>query len=194
LNEESLAPFALNYKLIGPMMREIARLNFEGKLQTAVEEKEEHSQTLEFGPWKAVVSYGVPQFGFGNNPKGNPEPVGRALVAQLADNQFLVAGFFCRVDFHVQCERCGIGQAARVPARGRRRYLPAAAAFKPIRIWNGDQTDWGLNFSSAPQVLRVTHGHLLVPLAFRQPLQKIENQGFNHRVGHQPIVYASSLL
>ena len=49
LNEESLAPFALNYKLIGPMMREIARLNFEGKLQTAVEEKEEHSKTLEFG-------------------------------------------------------------------------------------------------------------------------------------------------
>ena len=101
MNEESLTPFALNYKLIGPMMREIARLNFEGKLQTAVEEKEEHSKTLEFGRWNAVVSYGVPQFGFGNNPKGNPEPVGRALVAQIADNQFLVAGFFCRVDFRV---------------------------------------------------------------------------------------------
>jgi hypothetical protein len=24
------------------------------------------------------------------------------------------------------------------------------------RIWNGDQTDYGLNFTSAPQVLRVT--------------------------------------
>ena len=30
--------------------------------------------------------------------------------------------------------------------------------FHPIRFWNGDQTDWGLNFSSAPQVLRVTLG------------------------------------
>ena len=23
------------------------------------------------------------------------------------------------------------------------------------RLWNGDQTDWGLNFTSLPQVLRV---------------------------------------
>lgn len=22
--------------------------------------------------------------------------------------------------------------------------------FQPVRIWNGDQTDWGLNFNSAP--------------------------------------------
>jgi hypothetical protein len=28
--------------------------------------------------------------------------------------------------------------------------------FRPARIWNGDQTDWGLNFTSAPQVLRVS--------------------------------------
>jgi hypothetical protein len=147
LNEESLAPFALNYKLIGPVMREIARLNFEGKLQTAVEEKDEHSQTLEFGPWKAVVSYGVPQFGFGRNPPGNPEPIGRALVAQLADNQFLVAGLFCRVDFQV-----------RDAASGKQREYLRVEEGKSIRIWNGDQTDWGLNFSSAPQVLRVALG------------------------------------
>ena len=154
LNEESLAPFALNYKLIGPMMREIARLNFEGKLQTAVEEKDEHSQTLQFGPWTAVVSYGVPQFGSGNNPKGNPEPVGRALVAQLSDSQFLTAGFFCRVDFRVSDSAAG----------KRREFLRVEEGayqdgeFKPIRIWNGDQTDWGLNFTSAPQALRVTLG------------------------------------
>jgi beta-galactosidase GanA len=153
LNEESLAPFALNYKLIGPMMREIARLNFEGKLQAAVEEKEEHSQTLEFAPWKAVVSYGVPQFGFGNNPKGNPEPIGRALVAQLADNQFLVAGYFCRVDFQVSDASGKQREFVRVEEGAYQ-----GGAFKPIRIWNGDQTDWGLNFSSAPQVLRVTLG------------------------------------
>jgi len=160
LNEESLAPFALNYKLIGPMMREIARLSFEGKLQTAIEnkgEKEEYSQTLDFGPWRAIVSYGVPQFGFGNNPKGNSEPVGRAVVGQLADNQFLVAGFFCRVDFHVS----HVGDAASGKQREFLRVEEGGyrgGVFKPIRIWNGDQTDWGLNFSSAPQVLRVTLG------------------------------------
>jgi hypothetical protein len=30
--------------------------------------------------------------------------------------------------------------------------------FKPIRIWNGDQTDRGLNFGSAPQALQVSLG------------------------------------
>jgi Domain of unknown function (DUF5597)/Beta-galactosidase len=154
LNEDALAPFALNYKLIGPMMREVARLSFEGKLHAVEEEKEEHSRTLELGAWKAVVSYGVPAFGFGNNPRGNPDPVGRALVAQLADNEFLVAGLFCRVDFQVIDGKSG----------KQREYVRVQegayqdGTFKPLRIWNGDQIDWGLNFSSAPQVLRITLG------------------------------------
>ena len=50
LNQESLDPFALNYRLIGPMVREIARLNFEGKLQAVVEEKGKPSQTLAVRP------------------------------------------------------------------------------------------------------------------------------------------------
>jgi hypothetical protein len=27
--------------------------------------------------------------------------------------------------------------------------------FVPVRIWNGDQTDWGLNFGSTPVAVRV---------------------------------------
>jgi len=30
--------------------------------------------------------------------------------------------------------------------------------FRPARIWNGDETDWGLNFGTAPQVIRVQLG------------------------------------
>jgi len=155
LNEEALAPFALNYELIGPMMREVARLNFEGKLRAVAEERDEPRQTLEFGPWKAVVSYGVPPFGPGREPKGNAQPIGRALIAQLGANEFLVGGFFCRVDFQASDTR---------PAGRQREYLRVeeghyyGGTFQPLRIWNGDQTDWGLNFSSAPQVLRVLLG------------------------------------
>ena len=78
------------------MDREIARLNFEGKLQAVSEEKGKPEQLLSFGPWTACVTYGTVRNRIGN---GNPEPVGRALVAQLGDNRFLVAGFFCRVEF-----------------------------------------------------------------------------------------------
>jgi beta-galactosidase GanA len=153
-NEETLAPFAMNYRLVGPMMREIAQLSFDGKVKAVAEKKGTPTQSLELGPWKVNVSYGVPQFGFGEKPPGNPEPIGRALIAQLGDDQFLVAGFHCRVDFQTGG-----------PAPGKQReYLRVEEGtykngkFKSLRIWNGDQTDWGLNFTSATQILRVTVG------------------------------------
>jgi len=152
VNDEMLAPFALNYAVAGPIASEIARLNYEGRLQAVSEERGKPVETLSFGPWKAVIRYGVPQFGFANNPPGNPEPVGGALIAQRGDNEFLVTGVHCRVDFEA--------------ANKQREFVRveegtyASGIFQPIRIWNGDQTDWGLNFTSAPQVLRVTLGTL----------------------------------
>jgi beta-galactosidase GanA len=154
LNEEALAPFSLNYRLVEPMNREIARLSFEGKLQAVVEEKDKPSQALEFGPWKAIVSYGLAAFGSGDRPQGNPEPIGRALVAQSDTDQFLVAGFFCRVDFQVGRPESGKQRQFLRVEEGEYRD----GVFHAARIWNGDQTDWGLNFASAPQVVRVSLG------------------------------------
>jgi beta-galactosidase GanA len=148
VTEESLAPVALNYRILGPIMREVARLNFEGKLQAVAEEKDELTQTLNFGNWQAVVSYGVARNG---NPKGNSEPVGRALIAKIGKNEFLVTGAFCRVDF-------------KAASGGRRDFLRVEeggcekGVWRPLYIWNGDETDWGLDFSSAPQVLHVSLG------------------------------------
>jgi beta-galactosidase GanA len=154
MNDESLAPFALNYQLVGPMMRELARLGFEGKVHGVAEKKGTPAQSLEVGAWKVDVRYGLPQFGFGDKPPGNPEPVGGAFVARLADNQFLVSGFHCRVDFQT-------GAAAPKKQRDYVRVEEGtyeSGAFKFRRLWNGDQTDWGLNFTSEPVVLRVTLG------------------------------------
>jgi beta-galactosidase GanA len=154
LDEEALTPFALNYRLVGPMMRQLAQLSFDGKVKAVAEKKGRPTEDLELGGWKVNVRYGVPQFGFGDKPPGNPEPVGRALVAQIGDDQFLVAGFHCRVDF----------QTSGAAAPKQRAYLRVeegsyeSGRFKPLRLWNGDQTDWGLNFTSTPQILRVTVG------------------------------------
>ncbi|HEX6765262.1 MAG TPA: DUF5597 domain-containing protein [Polyangiaceae bacterium] len=149
-DEESLAHFALNYRVVAPALREIARANFEGRLRAVTEEKGEPSQALELGRWKATIAFGVPSRGA--EPKGNAEPIGRALVVRLADDEFLVSGLFCRVDFHAS------------DARAQREYVRVEeggyenGVFRAARIWNGDQTDWGLNFSSAPQLLRVSLG------------------------------------
>jgi len=171
--EELLAPWAMNYRLVGPMQREIARLNFEGKLQAVAEEQGKVTQTMPFGSWNAFVSFGAAR---DNRGAGNPNPAGRALVARLSDNQFLVAGFFCRVDFRpagTEQQRKfqhivkGTQQNPSALIDGKwqhRQFLRVEegtyedGTFKPIRIWNGDETDWGLDFSSEPVVLRVTLG------------------------------------
>ena len=169
--EEFLIPWAMNYKLIGPMQREIARLNFEGKLQAVAEEQGKATQTLPFGSWNAVVSFGAAR---NNRGAGNPKPAGRALVALLNDNQFLVTGYFCRVDFrpagteqqrksqHI-VEGSEQNPSALIDGKWQHRQFLRVeegayenGIFKPIRILNGDETDWGLDFSSEPVVLRVT--------------------------------------
>jgi hypothetical protein len=74
------------------------------------------------------------------------------LVAQLGDNQFLVAGYYCRVDF-------------RPTAADHRRQFTRVdegtyenGVFKFIRILNGDETDNGLNLRAEPIALRVSLG------------------------------------
>ena len=169
--KDEFEAFAMNYRLLGPMQREIARLNFEGKLKAVAEEQGKPSQTLPFGDWNAVVSYGARREGHG---AGNAEPTGRVLVAQLKDNQFLVTGFFCRIDFRpagTEAQRKagnivdGIGQtpSARIDGKWQhRQFLKVEegtfenGVFKFARIWNGDETDWGLDFGSEPVVLRVS--------------------------------------
>ncbi|MGA9669087.1 MAG: DUF5597 domain-containing protein [Terracidiphilus sp.] len=166
-----LDPMAENYKLIEPMMRDVARMNFEGKLQAVAEVEGQATQTLHFGEWDAVVSYGG---GRGGQAKGNPEPLGRALVAQLKDNQFLVAGYFCRVDFRpagTEAQRkagrieVGSGQTPSALIDGKWQHLQFLrveegnyenGSFKFARILNGDQTDWGLGLGSEPNMFRVS--------------------------------------
>ena len=168
--DEFLA-WAMNYRLIGPMQREIAELNFEGKLKAVAEVAQKVTETLPFGDWNALVSYGATR---NSQATGNAEPAGRALVARLSDNQFLVTGFFCRVDFRPagtdrrrksQHAIDGTGQIPSALIDGKwqhRQFLRVEegtyenGVFNFVRIWNGDETDWGLNFGSEPVVLRVS--------------------------------------
>ena len=146
--KEFVAPFEPLYRLFAPMAPELARLNFEGRLQATGEEQGRLTQTLHFGAWDALVSYGV--WARNGAPMGNPQPIGAALVGQLADNQFLVSGFHARIDFR--------------PVRPelQRQFLRVEegtyenGSFRFQRVLNGDQTDGGLDFFADPLVLRVS--------------------------------------
>jgi beta-galactosidase GanA len=152
IDDAALAPFALNYEIFSPMDREIARLNFEGRLQAVSEDPADHYQTLTLGNWKVLIGYGLPGFGGQDNKgaKGNDPTNGGAMVAQLGPNEFLVTAVHARVDF-----------LTTEPGKQRQFLRVEEGSYQDgiwhiTRIWNGDQTDYGLNFTSAPQVLRVT--------------------------------------
>jgi uncharacterized protein DUF5597/glycosyl hydrolase family 35 len=142
-----------NFELLGPMSREIARAEFDGKLKTAVEEPGQATQELDFGEWQATVSFGFPQ------PDGRPAPGtkdahGTALVAQLGPNEFLVTGFDASVVFHLPGKLPWIRSQIVTAEQG----TYEDGAWKPLRLWNGDETDRGLCFHQKPEVARVTMG------------------------------------
>ncbi len=142
-----------NFTLIAPMDREIAKLNFEGKLKTAVEEPGDTSQELDFGPWQASVRFGFPQPD-GRRPPGTPAHNGRALVAQLGPDEFLVTGMDASVAFHVPGRLPGLRMQILRAEEGSYEN----GTWHMTRLWNGDQTDRGLNFRHTGAVVRIRVG------------------------------------
>lgn len=159
IDAEALAPFALNYKIAGAMSPELARWNQQGLLRGVAEDPATHAEQVTFPAiegrppkWSATVSFGLPSF-YSNRPApGNSKPEGEALIVELGPDEFLVTGVHCRVEFNPVVE--GNEKLQRMwIAVEQGSYQDGS--WTRSRIWNGDQTDYGLNFTSAPQVLRV---------------------------------------
>ncbi|MDE1146184.1 MAG: DUF5597 domain-containing protein [Azospirillaceae bacterium] len=150
IDPESLEPFAMNFRLLGSMNRELAALSLKGKVWGASEPTAEHSNVLDIGPYKATISYGMPQFGDAK-PTGNDKLNGGVVIAELAPNEYLVAGYHARVEFAQTTKTGKNGFMLASVEEGH--YQDGKWVFD--RLWNGDQTDYGLNFTSAPQILKV---------------------------------------
>jgi len=149
MEASALKPVAEQYALLAPIASQIAKANFDGKLVGLSEDPENHTQRIPAGRWEVIVSYGMPSFGNGMQPKGNSPSDGGVVVIELGPDEYLVAGHHARVDF------------APVFAPGKKRLwlkveegsFDAAGNWKMARIWNGDQTDYGLNLKSDENVL-----------------------------------------
>ena len=150
LGNEPWTAHKRNYELLEPMSREIAQLEFDGKLKTAVEEPGKAEEELDFGDWKATVAFGFPQRD-GQDPPGTTDAHGVALVAQLGPDEFLVTGFDASVKFHVPGKLPNIRSQILTAEQGS--YVNGA--WKTVRLWNGDEVDRGLCFHKEPQVVRV---------------------------------------
>ncbi|MBN2368995.1 MAG: DUF5597 domain-containing protein [Vicinamibacteria bacterium] len=157
VTEKTLEPFASVFRIFAPMAREWARLAVTGEVWGTARPEDGASQTLDLGKWEASVEYGQWQFGMpewfpnADKPAQATLPVGGAAIARLGPDEYLVVGQHARVTFRPAHARAGEhGMLARVEEGSFER-----GEWRPARVWSGDQTDYGLNFTALPQVLRV---------------------------------------
>ena len=148
---ERLAPFAQDYAAITPMMRQLAQWSFDGNVKAVVEHDDHAEQTVDLGLWQALIKFGGD--GRANASNVNEKSTGRLMIVTLGENNFLLMGSLCHIAF--KPARASTGKAWQYIKVEEGRY--EKGAFSPLRILNGDETDWGgPGFDAATTVLRVS--------------------------------------
>ena len=133
---------------------------FESDTWGVSEQDSRAPQQLDLGRWRATVEYNRWQFGTATRarderPVGPLGPDGGVLIARLGADEYLVIGRSARVSF-TAADQAGIrGSLFNRVEEG---HYDEHGQWILERLWNGDQTDFGLNFTSEPQVLHVSLG------------------------------------
>ncbi|WOI52170.1 DUF5597 domain-containing protein [Parvularcula sp. LCG005] len=151
---EVIEPFADVFGIVAPFADEWARLSFESDVWGAARPDDSAPQTLDLGEWTARIDYDLWQFAMpdwtfmGENLNREPDVNAGVLIAKLDDHQFLVTGLGSRVTFDRKEGGFTFLSAEEVEWKN--------GDWQFRRMWNGDQTDYGLNFTDRGEVLRVT--------------------------------------
>ena len=156
--DAGIEAFARPYRLLAPMAREWALLSFKNKVWGASEPDDRSSRKLDLGRWQVTLSFNEWQFGmkewFGDlkdKPEWSGSPSGGALLAQLGPDDFLLTGQHVRVSFAPSESLKANGLIFASVEEGTWRD----GKWTRTRVWNGDQTDYGLNLTDELRVLRV---------------------------------------
>lgn len=135
-SDKHLRLFAEQYAVIAPMIPQLAQWGFEGKIRAVAEHRDHGNQTIDLGSWQAVISFGT---GEREALKPNPAADGKLMMVQLGENKFIVIGDRCHIVFKPVGSNAGKAwQYLKVTEGSFENGL-----FKPMRILNGDETDWG---------------------------------------------------
>lgn len=160
LDDATLDAFAAPYQVFAGMQRAWAKIAFEHPTWGSAKPDDGTPQSTTLGGWTIKASYGEWQFGHRTDtwiksepPAWASQPIGGAVVAQIATDQYLVAGDHVRIDF---TPGAGAPKNALILRVEEVRLSPSG--FVVDRVWNGDQTDYGLTFVDRPVLLRVTTG------------------------------------
>jgi hypothetical protein len=159
-DKAAVEPFAKVFAAFVPMQRQWARWAFEGRTYGVAEPEDHADQHVAMKGWKAHVTFGQWQFGereWPGNQKESPahaaSAAGGVAIAQVADDEFVLVGQLARVRID---DEQGSGRAL-IDSAEEGRFGPDGQ-WVMERRWNGDQVDWGFNFTAQPRVLKVKMG------------------------------------
>ena len=145
-----LAPLSQEYAMAGPMMRELAKWGFEGKIKDVVEREDHADQIIDLGSWQATVKFGASGW---RTEQTNKHPIGKAIIVQLGESEFVLIGTLCHFTF--KPIGANTGKAWQYLKVEEGKYEDGK--FKLLRIRNGDETDWGgPRIGTVPAVLHTT--------------------------------------
>jgi beta-galactosidase GanA len=162
LDAATIDAFASKYALFAPMAKQWAKIAFEHPTWGTAKGSEAADESTVMGAWKITAQFDLWQFGERDWTwlPADPAPtvgkhVGGAVVAQLGPDEFLIAGNNVRV--RLGLDKAAAGESAFM-LRVEEGRFDAGGKWVMKRVWNGDQTDYGLNFIDAPTLLRVHMG------------------------------------
>ena len=145
-------PMLDNYRLLAPAVDKISEWQGTGKLKSAVEEDQITERLLNFSRYEVLAQFGRPQASYGGTfASGTERRTGRAMVAEVAPDEFVLLGFDSRVSF--------------APVRGSKARTAQfvwveegkfeGAVWKPARRLNGDETFFAVSLPAQGAMLRV---------------------------------------
>ncbi|WP_241557201.1 DUF5597 domain-containing protein [Croceibacterium ferulae] len=162
LDEATVEAFAAPYRLFAPMAGAWAKVAANNLSWGTAKGADGEPQSQQMGRWTVRVTYDEWQFGSRDSPwlKSDPtptegQPVGGAVAVQTGPDTFLLAAAHARLSIGLTDPQRGENGTMLKVEEG---TLQPDGSFAVRRVWNGDQTDYGLNFTRQPVLLRVTMG------------------------------------
>jgi beta-galactosidase GanA len=162
LDAATVEAFASKYRLFHPIARHWARIASERPTWGTAKGTDAADESKTMGRWRVTAVYDMWEFGEREwaPPNMDPHPakgrpVGGAAVAQLGPDEFLVAGSDVRIRFGLDKPAAGESGTMMRVEEG---TFDQSGRWVMTRVWNGDQTDYGLNFTAEPALLKVKLG------------------------------------
>ncbi|MDB5690982.1 MAG: beta-galactosidase [Alphaproteobacteria bacterium] len=162
LDAPTIEAFASKYRLFAPIARTWAGIAATHPIWGAAKGADAADRSTVMGRWKVTAMFEMWEFGERDWTwiKSDPhptkgQPLGGAVVAQLGPDEFLVSGSDARLRFSL--DKPGAGENGTM-LRVEEGTFDATGRWVMRRVWNGDQTDYGLNFTAEPVLLRVKLG------------------------------------